>query len=147
MNILLIIYNTDLEKDRVFKDRINSIGETFYCFDNMVFVETESSTKDVYERISNNGYDKYLMLVLHVTNEMLGFWGRMKTELWDWLADREEKTSDGMIETYKNELIKTTTKIKMLSEENIKLKEELEDNKCVISNLYQQLNELEKKLN
>lgn len=147
MNILLIIYNEDLDQDRVFKDRINSIGETFYCFDNMVFVETESSTKEVYEKISNNGYDKYLMLVLHVTNEMLGFWGRMKTELWDWLADREQESSNGMLESYKKELIMATANIKILTEENIKLKNEVEENKRIINNLYQQLNELEKKLN
>ena len=70
MNILLIIFNNDIENPNVFKDRIKALGDTFYIFDNIVFVETDNSTKDVYDKISSNEYEQSSMLILHIRNEM-----------------------------------------------------------------------------
>ena len=94
MNIQLIIYNKEIENPNVFNDRIKALGDTFYIFDNIVFVETDYSTKDVYERISANEYESTSMLILNVRNEMLGFWGRMNTKLWTWLDEKEEKSKN-----------------------------------------------------
>lgn len=104
MNILLIIFSPELINQDVFKDRISSLGDTLYIYDNIAFVETEYNTREVYLKLSANEYEQSLILVLYVKDELLGFWGRMKTELWDWL-DEKAKTTDHSIEnSYKQEL-------------------------------------------
>jgi hypothetical protein len=146
MNILLIIFNNDIENPDVFKDRIKALGDTFYIFDNIVFVETDSSTKDVYNKISSNEYEQNSMLILHIRNEMLGFWGRMNTKLWTWLSEKEEKTKDGLTDNYIAEIYKLDMANKSLSEELEKLKTEKEDNQKIIENLYQQISSLKEQL-
>ena len=146
MNILLIIFNNDIENPDVFKDRIKALGDTFYIFDNIVFVETDSSTKDVYNKISSNEYEQNSMLILHIRNEMLGFWGRMNTKLWTWLSEKEEKTKDGLTDNYIAEIYKLDIANKSLSEELEKQKTEKEDNQKIIENLYQQISSLKEQL-
>ena len=146
MNILLIIFNKDIENLEIFKDRIKGLGDTFYIFDNMVFAETDSSTKEVYDRISANEYEQSSMLILYVRNEMLGFWGRMNTKLWTWLDEREEKTKDGLTNNYIAEIFKQT-KLNEESKSKVeKLKGECDDYQKTIENLYQQIHSLEKQL-
>lgn len=146
MNILLIIFNNDIENPNVFKDRIKTLGDTFYIFDNIVFVETDSSTQEVYNKISFNEYEQSSMLILHIRNEMLGFWGRMNTKLWTWLGEKEEKTKDGLTANYIAEIYKLTSVKNSLEEELRKIKSELEDNQKTIENLYQQNSLLKEQL-
>lgn len=146
MNILLIIFNNDIENPDVFKDRIKALGDTFYIFDNIVFVETDSSTKEAYDKISSNEYEQSSMLILHIRNEMLGFWGRMNTKLWTWLSEKEEKTKDGLTNNYIAEIYKLTSSKQQLEEELKKLKAEQEDNQKTIENLYQQISVLKEQL-
>ena len=137
MNILLIIFNNDIENPDVFKDRIKALGDTFYIFDNIVFVETDSSTQEVYNKISSNEYEQSSMLILHIRNEMFGFWGRMNTKLWTWLAEKAN---------YIAEIYKLTFAKQKLEEELKKVKSELEDNQKTIENLYQQNSSLKEQL-
>ena len=146
MNILLIIFNNDIENPDVFKDRLKALGDTFYIFDNIVFVETDSSTQEVYNKISSNEYEQSSMLILHIRNEMFGFWGRMNTKLWTWLAEKEEKTKDGLTANYIAEIYKLTFAKQKLEEELKKVKSELEDNQKTIENLYQQNSSLKEQL-
>lgn len=146
MNILLVIYNKDIENPDVFKDRIKTLGETFYIFDNMVLVETDYSTKEAYEKLSMDAYEKSSMLILYVRNEMLGFWGRMNVKLWTWLDEREEKTKDGLMQSYIAEIYKRDLQIKQQAELIEKLKSENAEYQKSIETLYQQRNLLEKKL-
>ena len=146
MNILLVIYNKDIENPDVFKDRIKTLGDTFYIFDNMVFVETEYSTKEAYDKISSDMYENVSMLILYVRNEMLGFWGRMNVKLWTWLDEREEKTKNGLMQNYISEIYKQGTQIKELKDLVEKLKSENENYQKSIETLYQQRDLLEKKL-
>lgn len=146
MNILLVIYNKDIENPDVFKDRIKTLGDTFYIFDNMVLVETDSSTKEAYEKLSMDAYEKSSMLILYVRNEMLGFWGRMNVKLWTWLDEREEKTKDGLMLNYIAEIYKRDLQIKQQVELIEKLKSENEEYQKSIETLYQQRSLLEKKL-
>lgn len=146
MNILLVIYNKDIENPDVFKDRIKTLGDTFYIFDNMVFVETEYSTKEAYDKISSDMYENVSMLILYVRNEMLGFWGRMNVKLWTWLDEREEKTKNGLMQNYISEIYKQGTQIKELKDLVEKLKLENENYQKSIETLYQQRDLLEKKL-
>lgn len=146
MNILLVIYNKDIENPDVFKDRIKTLGETFYIFDNMVLVETDYSTKEAYEKLSMDAYEKSSMLILYVRNEMLGFWGRMNVKLWTWLDEREEKTKDGLMQNYIAEIYKRDLQIKQQAELIEKLKSENAEYQKSIKTLYQQINLLEKKL-
>lgn len=146
MNILLIIFNNDIENPNVFKDRIKTLGDTFYIFDNIVFVETDSSTQEAYNKISFNEYEQSSMLILHIRNEMLGFWGRMNTKLWTWLDEKEEKTKDGLTANYIAEIYKLTSAKNSLEEELRKIKSELEDSQKTIENLYQQNSLLKEQL-
>lgn len=146
MNILLVIYNKDIENPDVFKDRIKALGDTFYIFDNMFFVETEFSTKEAYEKLSMDAYEKSSMIILYVRNEMLGFWGRMNVKLWTWLDEREEKTRDGLMQNYIAEIYKRDLQIKQQAELIEKMKSENEEFQKSIKTLYQQINLLEKKL-
>ena len=86
------------------------------------------------------------MLILHIRNEMLGFWGRMNTKLWTWLSEKEEKTKDGLTDNYIAEIYKRDIANKSLSEELEKLKTEIEDNQKIIENLYQQISSLKEQL-
>lgn len=146
MNILLVIYNKDIESPDVFKDRIQTLGDTFYIFDNMVLVETDNSTKEAYDKLSMDVYEKSSMLILYVRNEMLGFWGRMNVKLWTWLDERAEKTKDGLMQNYIAEIYKRDLRIKQQTELIEKLKSENEEYRKSIETLYQQRNLLEKKL-
>lgn len=146
MNILLVIYNKDIENPDVFKDRIQTLGDTFYIFDNMALVETDNSTKEAYDKLSMDVYEKSSMLILYVRNEMLGFWGRMNTKLWTWLDEREEKTKDGLMLNYIAEIYKRDLQIKQQVELIEKLKSENEEYQKSIETLYQQRSLLEKKL-
>lgn len=146
MNILLVIYNKDIENPDVFKDRIQTLGDTFYIFDNMVLVETDNSTKEAYDKLSMDVYEKSSMLILYVRNEMLGFWGRMNVKLWTWLDERAEKTKDGLMQNYIAEIYKRDLQIKQQTELIEKLKSENEEYQKSIETLYQQRDLLEKKL-
>lgn len=146
MNILLIIFNKDVENPDVFKDRIKALGDTFYIFDNMAFVETESSTKEAYEKISSDIYENTSMLILYVRNEMFGFWGRMNVKLWTWLDEKEEKTKNGLEQNYIEEINQRDLKILDQKELIESLKSENEDYQKSIENLYQQIHSLEEKL-
>ncbi len=145
MNILLIIYN-DIETPNVFKDRINALGDTFYIFENIVFVETENSTREVYEKISQNEYERSQMLVLYVKNEMLGFWGRMKTQFWTWLSEREEKTRDGLNQSYIKEVAILNSQKKELENQQKEYLDEIKAYKEIIQNQYQQIQMLHEQL-
>ena len=143
---MLVIYNKDIENPDVFKDRIQTLGDTFYIFDNMVLVETDNSTKEAYDKLSMDVYEKSSMLILYVRNEMLGFWGRMNVKLWTWLDERAEKTKDGLMQNYIAEIYKRDLQIKQQTELIEKLKSENEEYQKSIETLYQQRDLLEKKL-
>lgn len=146
MNILLIIYSNDIEIPNVFKDRINALGDTFYIFENTVFVETENSTKEVYDKISINGYEQNQILVLHVKNEMLGFWGRMKTQFWTWLGEREEKTKDGLNQNYIKEILSLNSEKIELEEQVQEYLLEIDTYKKTIENQFQQIQILQEQI-
>lgn len=146
MNILLVIFNNDIENSDVFEDRIKALGDTFHIFSNMVFVETESSSKEVYEKLSSGIYENSLMLILYVHNELFGFWGRMNTKLWDWLKEREENTKNGLIQNYKVEISKMGFINKEQADLIENLKTAIEDYQKKIELLYQTNEILERKL-
>lgn len=117
MNILLIIFENEINNLNVFRDRINTLGDILYAFDNVVFVETECNAKEAYEKISTNEYAQNRILILYVMNEMLGFWGHMKTQLWNWLRDKEDNTQGGLYKSYMDEILKLHTKQMELEKE------------------------------
>lgn len=126
MNILLVIYNKDIENPDVFKDRIKTLGDTFYIFDNMVLVETVYNTKEAYEKLSVDAYEKSSMLILYVWNEMLGFWGRMNVKLWTWLDERKGKTKGGLEQNYIDEIHELALQVEKLKLENKSLSQQKE---------------------
>lgn len=146
MNILLVIFNNDIENSDVFEDRIKALGDTFHIFSNMVFVETESNSKEVYEKLSSGIYENSLMLILYVHNELFGFWGRMNTKLWDWLKEREENTKNGLIQNYKVEISQMGFINKEQADLIENLKTAIEDYQKKIELLYQTNEILERKL-
>lgn len=83
-NILLIIFNPILDSN-ILQDRIRTLGSSFVFWDNHCFVETELDPKQVYERISAEPYGLSLMIVMKMSQEHISYYGRMNTELWEWL--------------------------------------------------------------
>ncbi len=142
MNILLIIVNKNIENFSVFKDRVNSLGDAFFFFDNMILVETDCNTKEAYDKLSANGFEQTSMLIIYFTNELLGFWGRMSTKLWDWLSEKETTTNDGISQSYINTIMEQNSIINELKDKNISYKEETKEKDRIISNLQQQLDAL-----
>lgn len=118
MNILLIVFNQHIIDADVLRDRINAIGDTFYIYENIVFVETEYNVKEIYDKISYYRFEDTSILVLHIHNDMFGFWGRMNIELWDWLKEREDKTRDGLLINYIAEIQRQDAIIKQLKADN-----------------------------
>lgn len=146
MNILLVIFNKDIENPDVFKDRIKALGETFYIFDNIAFVETQNSTQEAYEKISDGMYENTPILILYVHNEMLGFWGRMNVKLWNWLDEREERTKNGLASNYIEDIRRKDLELNELNKLTEKLKLENENYQQSSKLLYQQIQILEEKL-
>lgn len=125
MNILLIIFDNNINNKEVFKDRISSLGDTMYIYDNIVFVETEYNTEEAYNKLSANEFDKELILILYVKDELYGFWGRMKTELWTWLDTKAENVKDGYVNS---QISMLNYQIQTLIKENEELKKQIENN-------------------
>ena len=146
MNVLMIVYDKDIVNPEVFKDRINTLGDTFCIFENIVFVESDLSTKEAYERISISEYEKERMLVLYVTNESLGFWGRMNTKLWTWLKDKEISSTGGINKHYVDEIKRLTAESLQKDEKIQQLKNELTEKTKAVTNQYKQIQKLQDKL-
>lgn len=122
MNILLIIFDSNIVNKEVFKDRISSLGDTMYIYDNIVFVETDCNTEDAYNKLSANDFDRELILVLYVKDELYGYWGRMKTELWTWLESKEENVKEGYSKSYLDTINMLQYQIETLKKENENLR-------------------------
>lgn len=86
-NILLIIFDPLLDS-RILQDRIRTLGPSFIFWGNHCFVETELDPKQVYERISVDQYASSSMIAIKMSKEHINYYGRMNTDLWDWLKAR-----------------------------------------------------------
>lgn len=87
MNILLIIFDPSLDND-VLRDRIKSLGESYSFWNNHWFVQTDKSTKDVYDQISKGDFEAESILVVKMSTSALNYYGRMNVTLWEWLQDK-----------------------------------------------------------
>ena len=85
--IILVIYDPSIDSD-VLRDRIKSLGPSYTFFGNHWIIETNLSTKEVYEKISIDEFEYSSMIVISMEKSN-GYWGRMNTSLWDWLKERE----------------------------------------------------------
>lgn len=85
--ILLIIYDPTLDND-ILRDRIKSLGPSYTFWDNHWLVQTQETTKSVYERIAFDNFETASILVIEMSNQTLNYYGRMNTTLWDWLKDK-----------------------------------------------------------
>lgn len=89
MKIYLIIYDPSLESD-ILKDRIQLMGLSSYSFwNNNCFIQTEMTTKEVYNYISKGGFETASILVIEMSTEDLSYYGRMDPKLWEWLQSRK----------------------------------------------------------
>lgn len=85
--IILVIYDPSLDSD-ILRDRIKSLGPNYTFWGNHWFVETSYSTKEVYEKISANGFETNAILVIEMSKDTYNYYGRMNTSLWDWLKTK-----------------------------------------------------------
>ena len=60
--IILVIYDPSLDSD-ILRDRIKSLGPNYTFWGNHWFVETQYTTKEVYEKISANEFETNSMLL------------------------------------------------------------------------------------
>ncbi len=72
--------------DAMIENRIKSISATWIkYFDDNYIVETEKSSKEIYELLKVGFEDTSLFIIeLNKTN----YYGRMNTKVWDWLKAR-----------------------------------------------------------
>ena len=56
--IILVIYDPSLDSD-ILRDRIKSLGPNYTFWGNHWFVETQYTTKEVYEKISANEFETH----------------------------------------------------------------------------------------
>ena len=85
--IILVIYDPSLDSD-ILRDRIKSLGPNYTFWGNHWFVETQYTTKEVYEKISANEFETNSIVVIEMSRDMYNYYGRMNTSLWDWLKTK-----------------------------------------------------------
>jgi hypothetical protein len=85
--IILVIYDPSLDSD-ILRDRIKSLGPNYTFWGNHWFVETQYTTKEVYEKISANEFKTNSILVIEMSKYMYNYYGRMNASLWDWLKTK-----------------------------------------------------------
>lgn len=85
--IILVIYDPSLDSD-ILRDRIKSLGPNYTFWGNHWFVETQYTTKEVYEKISANEFETNSILVIEMSKDTYNYYGRMNTSLWDWLKTK-----------------------------------------------------------
>lgn len=88
--IILIIYDPKLDSE-ILKDRIKSLGPNYTFWGNHWLVETTSNPKDIYEKISVDGFETKSILVVELSIKDKNYYGRMNTTLWSWLKDKSSK--------------------------------------------------------
>ena len=141
------MYRNKIENANLLKDRINSLGDTLYIFeDSAAFVETELNVQETYNKISQNDFETASILILTINNIPFGFWGRMPVEVWNWLNEKSLKNSDTMVSTYIQELTRLTEQNSKLTKELEKTKSDYEEVQKALQIQMQQIGILEKKL-
>ena len=146
-NILLVMYRNNIENVNLLKDRINSLGDTLYIFeDSAAFVETELNVQETFNKISQNDFESASILILTINNIPFGFWGRMPVEVWNWLNEKSSRNSDTMVSTYIQELTRLTEQNSQLTKELEKTKSDYEEVQKALQIQMQQIGILEKKL-
>lgn len=88
MNVLLIIHKDITSNKELLDDRIKSLGDSYFVFDNMAFVETDYNVQEAYDRVSRSEFEHAFILIINIQNQLGGYWGRMPSDLWDWLLIR-----------------------------------------------------------
>lgn len=89
-NILIIVCDPNINTD-LLNDRIHQLGPTYTFWGNHWLLETDMSSKDVYNKISEPYYGDASLFIMPLTSRDHSYYGRMKTSLWDWLVRRENK--------------------------------------------------------
>ena len=141
------MYRNNIENVNLLKDRIKSLGDTLYIFeDSAAFVETELNVQETYDKISQNDFETASILILTINNIPFGFWGRMPVEVWNWLNEKSLKNSDTMVSTYIQELTRLTEQNSKLTKELEKTKSDYEEVQKALQIQMQQIGILEKKL-
>ena len=85
--IILVIYDPSLDSD-ILRDRIKSLGPNYTFWGNHWFVETQYTTKEVYEKISANEFETNSILVIEMSKDAYNYYGRMNTSRWEWLKTK-----------------------------------------------------------
>ena len=89
--ILLVIYDPTLDSD-ILRDRIKSLGANYTFWGNHWFVETNFTSKEVYQKISAGEFESNAILVVEISSESAkSYYGRMNTTLWDWFKKVQSK--------------------------------------------------------
>lgn len=92
MNKVYIIIISDEYNTEIIRDRIKSIGQNYVFWDNHWLVESPESAKDIYHKLSADGYEKASIFISELNLTRVGsYYGRMKTGLWDWIKASKKK--------------------------------------------------------
>jgi|JI9StandDraft_2_1071091.scaffolds.fasta_scaffold131317_2 hypothetical protein len=84
--IYLIQHN--LSNNSIIELRIKSLGSWVKYFSENWIVETELSSKEIYQKLSV-GFEQDSFMIIQLDNN--NYYGRMNTTLWDYLKPRRKK--------------------------------------------------------
>lgn len=81
----LIQYN--IPEDLNLKERIKALGSWMSYFNGFWLVETEKSTKEIYEILLNENTETRILILEITIND---YWGWMPKDAWEWIAKRKK---------------------------------------------------------
>jgi len=84
--MLVIIANSPLNE--ILDDRIRGIGEIYELGNNRL-LKTDLTAKDVYARITENGFENTSIIVMQINPiPGEGYWGMMEKSIWRWMKEK-----------------------------------------------------------
>ena len=87
--LYLIAFSRNIREINTFKDRINNLGQVYYLFDeNIVLLSTELTAQQIYQRLSENGYEEQNIFIIKTDNTFPNYFGWMPTALWTWIEEQ-----------------------------------------------------------
>lgn len=84
-NVILIVFDNNIDNQKLLQDRIRAIDDSYICFDNCGIISTILSPKEVYLRLSRDEFSEAHIACFILDLGFEKYWGMMPTSLWRYL--------------------------------------------------------------
>ena len=84
-NVILIVFDDNIDNQKLLQDRIRAIDDSYICFDNCGIISTILSPKEVYLRLSRDEFSEAHIACFILDLGFERYWGMMPTSLWRYL--------------------------------------------------------------